>query len=138
MVGKRILIVDDDLQVLNVLRKTLATAGYEVDTALNAARALKLTWINIYAAALVDCNLPDMNGMMLHGEICKIEPELARRTVFMSGLVLPQSYRSYYDSEGAGFLSKPLDVGAVVVLLSALTGPVHLDEIPTETAEQAV
>ena len=132
MTGKRILVVDDEAQVLNVLRKILTTAGYEVDTALNAASALELIWANIYAAALVDCNLPDMNGVMLHGEICKIEPELAQRTIFMSGLVHTQGHRGYYVAEAAGFLPKPLDVGAVVVLISALTGPVHLNEIPTD------
>ncbi len=42
MTGRRILIVDDEAQILNVLRKILTTAGYEVDTASNAASALKL------------------------------------------------------------------------------------------------
>ena len=138
MLGRRLLIVDDEVQAVNVLRKTLATAGYEVDTALNAARGLKLLSNNTYAAALVDCNLPDMNGMRLHRKIGQIEPELAQRTIFMSGQVRAQGHRGYYVAEAAGFLPKPLDVGAVVVLISTLTGPVHLNEIPTETAKQAV
>ena len=130
MLGSRLLIVDDEAQALNVLREIFTTAGYEVDTAFTAAIALELIWNNIYAAAFVDCNLSDMSGVMLHGEICKIEPELARRTIFMSDLVQSQSSCSYYDSVGAGFLSKPLDVWPVVALISALTGAVPLREAP--------
>ena len=132
MTGRRILIVDDEAQILNVLRKILTTAGYEVDTALNAASALELLSNNTYAAALVDCNLPDMNGVRLHRKIGQIEPELAQRTIFMSGQVRAQGHKSYYVAEAAGFLPKPLDVGAVVVLISALTGaaPLH-EKVPT-------
>ncbi len=136
MLGSRLLIVDDEVQVVNVLRKTLAPAGYEVDTALNAARALELIWSNAYAAALVDCNLPDMNGVRLHRKIGQIEPELAQRTIFMSGQVRAQGHKSYYVAEAAGFLPKPLDVGAVVVLISALTGvaPLH-EKVPTHRCQ---
>ncbi len=130
MLGSRLLIVDDEAQALNVLREIFTTAGYQVDTALTAAIALELIWNNIYAAAFVDCNLSDMSGVMLHGEIRKIEPELARRTIFMSDLVQSQSSCSYYDSVGAGFLSKPFDVGAVVALINAVKGAAPWHEAP--------
>ena len=105
--GGRILVVDDDAQIVEVLQDALAAEGYEVDTASNAREALELIQASIYDAAILDFHLPDMNGVMLHSQIRQMDKELATRTIFISGLVQSQSNRSYYASEGAGFLPKP-------------------------------
>jgi CheY-like chemotaxis protein len=131
MPGKRILVVDDDEGILNVVREAFTTVGYQVHIAYSAASAIELIQDDIYDAALVDFDLPDMNGVMLHRRIREMDPELAQRTIFMSGLVEAQSYGSYDDSECAGFLPKPFDVWALVGTISALTGAVPILENPT-------
>jgi len=114
MAGERILVVDDEAEVLELLRDVLVSEGYAVDTAPGAAGALQLIRENIYDIALLDFNLPDMNGVMLHHQIRQIDGELASRTIFMSGLLQSEGNLGYYMSQSGGFLAKPFDIRDVL------------------------
>jgi DNA-binding response OmpR family regulator len=87
MAGERILVVDDEAEIVELLREVLAAEGYVVDAAPDANASLQLIRENIYDLALLDFNLPDMNGVMLHHQIRQMDAELAARTIFMSGLL---------------------------------------------------
>ena len=118
--GKRVLVVDDELEILELLRDVLSYEGYEVDVARDATAALESIKASIYDAALLDFNLPDMDGVMLHQRIRQMDPELAARCVFMSGLVQSDSNLDYYSSQSSGFLSKPFDVANVLRVVRGL------------------
>ena len=62
MTAERILIVDDEPQILRFLRPSLAASGYEVITAESGAEALKLAATRAPNAILLDLGLPDMDG----------------------------------------------------------------------------
>ena len=111
---RRILIVDDESQIVDLLKEYLRGAGFEVDAAGDAAGALELIRNQIFDAAVVDFNLPDMNGVMLHRQIRQMDPELANRTIFMSGFLQADTNIDYYTAFGGGFLAKPFDVRDVV------------------------
>ena len=130
---KRILVVDDEADILNLLEEAITNVGHEAETASSAAAALELIRDRSYDAAIVDFELPDMNGVMLHREMRQMDPDLAERTIFMSGLVEAQGYGSYYDAEGAGFVPKPFDVWGLLVMVFRLTG-VHIREAPMKTS----
>ena len=123
MEGKRLLIVDDDVDILDLLREVLTSEGYVVDAAPSAEAALELIHQNIYDAAILDFNLPDMDGVMLHRQIRQKDPDLARRSVFMSGLVQSDQNLGYYAAQGAGFLSKPFDIEDVLAAVRNLIEP---------------
>src|SRR5512136_1546913 len=110
MASRRILVVDDEADIVDLLRDVLVSEGFEVDAASNAENALGLIRANIYDAALLDFNLPDMDGVMLHRQIRQMDEELAMRCIFMSGLVQSDSNLGYYASFSGGFLSKPFDI----------------------------
>jgi DNA-binding response OmpR family regulator len=114
---RRVLIVDDESQIVDLLREFLRGAGFEVDAAGDAAGALELIRNQIFDAAVIDFNLPDMNGVMLHRQIRQMDPELADRTIFMSGFLQADSNIDYYESYGGGFLAKPFDVRDVVAAI---------------------
>ncbi len=118
--GKRILVVDDEVEIREMLRDVLSYEGYEVHVAHDAASALEAIKDSIYDAALLDFNLPDMDGVMLHQRIRQMDPELAGRCVFMSGLVQSDSNLDYYSSQSSGFLSKPFDIGNVLRVVREL------------------
>ena len=119
-VGKRILVVDDETEIVDLLRDVLTSEGYEVDSAFDAASALRFIRASIYDAALLDFNLPDMDGVMLHHQIRQMDPELAGRSVFMSGLVQSDNNLGYYSSHSGGFLSKPFDIRDVLGVVRGL------------------
>ena len=120
MARKRVLIVDDEPQVVNLLRKILEKKGLRVDSAADASTALDLVRENIYDAAIVDFNLPDMNGVMLHRQIRQMDEELASSTLFISGLLQSEQNLGYYNTFGKGFLPKPFRVQQVLDALNSV------------------
>ena len=120
MPSKRILVVDDETDIIELLEEILTGHGYAVDSAVNAAGALDLVRANIYDAAILDFNLPDMNGVMLHRQIRQMDAELAEHTLFTSGLIQSEDNLGYYSSFGGGFISKPFDVQDVLEALRSI------------------
>ena len=62
MSSARILVVDDEPQILRFLRPSLTAAGYDVITAATGADALKLAAAKAPDAVLLDLGLPDIDG----------------------------------------------------------------------------
>lgn len=62
MSGLRILIVDDEPQILRFLKPSLTVAGYDVIAATTGTEALKLAATAAPDAVLLDLGLPDMDG----------------------------------------------------------------------------
>ena len=63
--GRRILAVDDELQILRALKVVLRSAGYEVLTAATSEEALDVVAVSPLDAAIVDLLLPDGDGVAL-------------------------------------------------------------------------
>ena len=128
MATKRILVVDDEEVIVDLLTAILTDQGFEVDFALDAAGALDKVRESIFDAAILDFNLPDMNGVMLHREIRQMDEELADNTLFTSGVEQSEKNLDYYTSYGKGFLSKPFEVQEVLSAVNTL-----LEERPAES-----
>jgi DNA-binding response OmpR family regulator len=122
MAGERILVVDDESEIVELLRDILTAEGYVVDAAPTAEGALQLIRENIYDAALLDFNLPDLDGVMLHRQIRQMDAELAARAVFMSGLLQSDVNLGYYMSQSGGFLAKPFDIRDVLAQIRTVLG----------------
>jgi two-component system NtrC family sensor kinase len=114
MAEKRILIVDDEQEVIDMLTELLTAQGYDVDSTATAAGALELVRASIYDAAILDFNLPDMDGVMLHRQIRQMDAELAEHTLFTSGFDQSEDNLGYYATFGGGFIPKPFDLQAVL------------------------
>ena len=110
----KILLVDDEATVLDLVRETLEGCGYTVETATNSQEALARVRGGSYAAVILDLLLPDMNGFILAQEIKRISPQLADRILFISGILFGQSTVEHLGSIGAGFLSKPFQLDSLI------------------------
>src|SRR5690348_4488551 len=64
---QRILVVDDDPQILRVLRRGLAYAGYQVDEAASGEAALTAARARLPDLVILDVMLPGLDGV----EICR-------------------------------------------------------------------
>lgn len=65
--GRRVLVCDDELQILRGLKLILREAGFEPLAAASAAEALDLAALKSPDAAIIDLALPDGNGI----EVCR-------------------------------------------------------------------
>ncbi len=61
--AKKILIVDDELELLKAMRIKLASWGYDVLTAANGKEALQLVKKEVPDAIILDIMMPEMNGL---------------------------------------------------------------------------
>lgn len=62
MSAQRILVVDDEPQILRFLKPSLAAAGYDIVTAASGAEALKVAATAAPDVILLDLGLPDIDG----------------------------------------------------------------------------
>jgi len=65
--GKKILVVDDEAMILEMMKTVFGNAGYEVFTAKNAQTALQVLGQENIMVMFLDLSLPGMNGI----ELCK-------------------------------------------------------------------
>ncbi len=82
---KRILIVDDEPDVTDLLADILAGDGHQVDKAGNGAIALQKLMKTPYDVILSDLRMPELDGPGLHRVVQRRDAGLARRFVFISG-----------------------------------------------------
>jgi two-component system KDP operon response regulator KdpE len=65
--GARILVVDDEIEIVRALTRSLTAHGYKVLTARNGEEAIKITFQQRPDLLLLDMILPDMSGI----EVCR-------------------------------------------------------------------
>jgi two-component system response regulator GlrR len=72
----KILVVDDDVNILKVIKFRLEAEGYQVTTAGKAEAALKLATDTVFDFALVDLKLNGINGIQLMENLHQLNPEM--------------------------------------------------------------
>ncbi len=121
----QVLVVDDEEPILGLIRETLETSGYRVDTVTNCRDALSQVKSAPYDLVILDLLLPDMNGFVLSQEIGRIKPKLRDRILFISAVLFGQSTVDHLSSMGAGFLPKPFEVHSLLQAVQRISGEAH-------------
>lgn len=80
----RVLLVDDDANVLIALRRTLQAEGYEIFTATAAPLALELMAVDPVDVVVSDHEMPGMNGVELSALLSRHWPDTVR--VMLTGV----------------------------------------------------
>jgi DNA-binding response OmpR family regulator len=75
-----------------------------------------------YSMVILDLLLPDMNGFILSQEIRRVRPTLGNRILFISGILFGQSTIDHLGTIGAGFLSKPFQLRALIEAVDRISG----------------
>ena len=73
---KRILVIDDEEQICEMLHKKLESAGYEVEDAANGKMGIKLQSENPFDLIISDIFMPDKEGLETIRELRRDFPEL--------------------------------------------------------------
>jgi CheY-like chemotaxis protein len=105
--GSRILLVDDDDAVREVLRRLLADDGYEVLAAGNGPDGLAIFRQSTLPIDLLvtDCNMPEMSGLELARECLRLRSELS--VLYVSGSGPDEELQADLQGRKRGFLAKP-------------------------------
>jgi DNA-binding NtrC family response regulator len=103
---KRILIVDDDEQVLDAFKQTLNLEGYVVDTVETGKDAIQKSNTNTYNLALIDIRLPDMQGTQLLTELHETTPKM--RKIIVTGYPSQNNAIEAVNKNADAYLVKPI------------------------------
>ena len=104
----RILVIDDEIDVAELIREILARDGYIVDHAASAEAALKVVRNHNYSLILTDLNMPGIGGKGLYEIIVREMPTMAQRIGFVTGDTMSPPARRFLDSAGRPYLEKPI------------------------------
>lgn len=113
----KILIIDDDKDILTIISDMLSGYGYEVTTAGSSEDAFDLLSKGSYHLLLLDINLPDSDGF----EICKQLREVSTvPVIFASARTSEDDRVTGYSIGGDDYLPKPYSMKELLVRVQAL------------------
>jgi nitrogen-specific signal transduction histidine kinase/CheY-like chemotaxis protein len=106
--GRRILIVEDETDLLFLLTMALESLGYTVDTAATGAHAMDLIEQTAYDAIVIDMLLADeLGGGGLYRILQSARPQLTARSLFITGDTMKYETRRFLTEVRRPFLEKP-------------------------------
>jgi nitrogen-specific signal transduction histidine kinase/GAF domain-containing protein/CheY-like chemotaxis protein len=106
----RILVVDDELNMREVIADALAVRGHSVDAVEGGQAALEAIRRGPYEVVISDLKMPEMDGQELYARLQKENPDLARRVIFTSGDSMSPETRAFLEGSGRPYLFKPFKV----------------------------
>jgi CheY-like chemotaxis protein len=105
----RVLIVEDETEVADMLAEILTRDGHQVTVARSGQEALRQLRGNGVDLIISDLRMPDLDGPGLHQALVERAPGLARRLVFITGDTLAADANSFLGSTGLPVIEKPVD-----------------------------
>jgi two-component system KDP operon response regulator KdpE len=115
--GRRVLVCDDEPQILRALRVILRDAGFDVTTAASAAEALEATSVLPPDAAIVDLVLPDRDGV----DVTRAIREWSEMPILVLSAVGDEVEKVRALNAGADdYVTKPFGPGELVARLNAV------------------
>lgn len=115
----RILVIDDEQTVRDLLVTALSEVGYDVDGMQNARKALKALESEHYDLLLVDIYMPDMNGMEFFQALALREFASASKVIFITGSAGEPEVSDFLESTGRPVLAKPFDLSILENLVES-------------------
>jgi len=117
---QRVLVVDDEASIRDLLSKTLALAEYDVDTAPDGTSALDRLRAVDYDLLIADLKMPGMDGLTLIRQAKRIKADLP--VIIITGFSTESSAIEAVNLGVAGYLTKPFRVPQVLAAASKALG----------------
>ena len=115
----RLLIVEDEKQICDMVAKSLYAAGYEVDTCYDGEEALTCILSENYDLIVLDLNLPGMDGMEILRELRKYNDETKVLILSARGQIADKV--EGLDAGANDYLAKPFHLEELEARIRSLT-----------------
>jgi two-component system response regulator MprA len=123
---ERILIIEDDEEILRVLRRVLTYEGYIVDTAMTGMAGITLATEQAPDLVILDLMLPKMDGL----EVCERLQKIGNQPILM--LTAKDALQDRVDGLDAGaddYMVKPFEIEELLARIRALLRRTVVDRI---------
>ncbi len=122
--GKRILVIEDDGEMRDLLKDYLKRKGYEVDSADNGSEAFSDLAEQVFDLIITDVRMPGLSGLDILPGIKKLQPQAP--VIVITAFGSDDVCRRAFERGASVYLKKPLqlpDLGMLVhqLLLSKAT-----------------
>ena len=105
----KILVVDDQVAVVTMIRFLLTRAGCETQGALDAEKALRLAQTEVFDLITLDVEMPGSSGFDLFMDLKQIPRLVETPIVFVAGNASIENQQRALDLGAADFIEKPFD-----------------------------
>lgn len=119
----RILVVDDETDVADLLKSLLEARGHRVVCAYGPSDALHEVFSQRFDIALSDIKMPGMMGDELYAKIVQHRPEMEGRIGFITGDSLSEKVRCFLEGGDQFFIEKPIQIEELLELVRKLGAP---------------
>lgn len=106
----RVLLVDDETDIVHVLKRGLEVRGFKVDAYDSPQEAINSFKPNLYNLAILDIRMPGLNGFALYRKMKEIDPSLT--ACFLSAFEIhPEEFKKMFPSISEGvkaIMRKPI------------------------------
>ena len=137
---RTLLIVDDNLVNLGIMRATLERLGHECEEAVNGRAAVELFNVRSFPVVFMDCHMPEMDGFEATRRIRSLENQRRARDpdyepaliIGVTGDTLPATRDRCLTVGMDRYLTKPIDRQMIANALAGRPAPSRRDtEVPT-------
>jgi DNA-binding response OmpR family regulator len=117
MMAQRILVVDDDPELQDLVGFALKREGYEVTQAGDAFEGLEAIERQSFDLALLDVMMPKMDGLMMLSRLREQNNDLP--VIIMTALTTPETAINALREQACDFLVKPFDLDQLTAAIEA-------------------
>ena len=111
----RILVIDDEEEICQLLQVALEMAGYQIRYSTSAIEALELAREESFDIAITDMVMPKMDGFIVLEELQETNPEIF--VIIITGLHSGDLFQKALDAGAFGVLSKPFTLADITELI---------------------
>lgn len=131
----KILVVEDEIKVAEVLKRGLDEAGYDTDVAYDGQIGLRLAQSGKYELIVLDVNLPLLNGIELCKQLRTRDEKIA--VLMLTALGMSDDIVAGLDAGADDYLPKPFRFNELYARIKALTRRknIFLQHVPGQLRE---
>lgn len=126
-----ILVVDDEHDLVNLLKYNLKKEDYNIVTAFDGASALEMTWANRPDLILLDVMLPDISGVEVCKEIKANEQTKKIPIIMLTARSAERDRIEGFESGAEDYVVKPFSPKELVLRVKAMLART-MDQLPPE------
>lgn len=130
----RILVIDDEQVIRDLLHDVLSSRGFVVNTAEDARSGLTTARTTPHDLIFTDIRMPGMNGLEVCRELRRICPE--SRVIVMTGYGLEEMIQEALALGAFASVKKPFDIEDIYDLVNRAIGSMQQDETPRRPEDE--
>jgi len=120
---KRILVVDDDENILSLERTILEQKGFAVTTAAGGAEALKLLDAETFDLVLLDVMMPEVDGFTVCRRIKEDPRTKELPVIFLTAKGGGEALAEGFESGAVMYINKPFTANKLLTIVNTMLEP---------------